>query len=68
MKDVLLDIQYGVHTYSVGQPLTRNQYNTILDWGYKHGKVIYHAKEKKQPESYTILNRNNDIDGIGIIS
>ena len=54
MKKILKEFQAGVHTFTISQALTKQQFNTILNKMYSEGRVIH--KEKGR-EFYTLLDK-----------
>ena len=54
MKTIPVSFQSGVHTFEVGQPLTKEQFTVALNLAHARGKLIYN---KKGQESYVLLDQ-----------
>ena len=54
MKTIPVSFQSGVHTFEVGQPLTKEQFTVALNLAHARGKLIHN---KKGQESYVLLDQ-----------
>ena len=54
MKTIPVSFQSGVHTFEVGQPLTKEQFTVALNLAHARGKLIHN---KKVQESYVLLDQ-----------
>ena len=54
MKNIPVSFQSGVHTFEVGQPLTKEQFTVALNLAHARGKLIHN---KKGQESYVLLDQ-----------
>ena len=61
MKTIPVSFQSGVHTFEVGQPLTKEQFTVALNLAHARGKLIHN---KKGQESYVLLDQQ--IPGITV--
>lgn len=59
------NVQHGVHTFEVGQPLTKNQFQAIWDKGRSSGRVI--SKKTGKAERYTLQGNQHNAEGIRIV-
>ena len=62
MKRILKHIEVGIHTFELSQPLSKNQFNEVLNQMRTRGQLFHN---KKGQESYTL--RDKQMPGVQII-